>query len=172
MQGVWSDVLHSPPAVAAIIAAILALFSGVLGPYVQYRVGRRQAAAAQTAANAAMLTAQNAGSREIARMRLEWMQKLRDTVSEFHSILMIREDVDQQNAAEKLSLLGTQLDLLLNQNDKVQKGLWDVTDKIYNAKTREERQSYDPALVEAGRAVLKAEWEKVKAEMRGEPFKT
>jgi hypothetical protein len=45
----WSDILHSPPAVAAIIAAILALFSGVLGPYVQYRIGRRQAAAAQTA---------------------------------------------------------------------------------------------------------------------------
>jgi hypothetical protein len=30
----------------------------------------------------------------------------------------------------------------------------------------------DTALVTAGRAVLKAEWEKVKDEMRGEPFKT
>jgi hypothetical protein len=30
----------------------------------------------------------------------------------------------------------------------------------------------DEELVRASRAVLKSEWEKVKAEMRGEPFKT
>jgi hypothetical protein len=30
----------------------------------------------------------------------------------------------------------------------------------------------DEKLIAAGRAALKAEWEKVKAEMRGEPFKT
>jgi hypothetical protein len=50
--------------------------------------------------------------------------------------------------------------------------LWDVTDKIYNGETIEERQNMDEDLVRAGRAVLKAEWEKVKVEMRGEPFKT
>ena len=122
--------------------------------------------------DAAMLIAQNAGNREIARMRLEWMQKLRDTVSEFHSILMIRDDVDQEKLAEKLSLLGTQIDLLLTQSDKAQKALWDVTDKIYLSNSREERQSFDKELVEAGRAVFKSEWEKIKAEMRGESFKT
>jgi hypothetical protein len=36
----------------------------------------------------------------------------------------------------------------------------------------DERQDMDGELVKAGRAVLKSEWEKVKAEMRGEPFKT
>ena len=171
MQSVWSDVLHSPPAVAAIFAAILAFVSGVLGPYVQYRIGKRQAAAAQRSADAAMLIVQNAGSREIARMRLEWMQKLRDTLSEYHSILMIRGDVDEE-VSQKLSLLGTQLDLLLNRDDKFQKDLWHISDKIYNSASREERQSMDEKLVAAGRAVLKSEWEKVKAEMRGEPFKT
>jgi hypothetical protein len=105
-------------------------------------------------------------------MRLAWMDKLRDTLSEFHSILMIKENVDQEKEAVKLSLLGTQIDLLLNQNDKVQKVLWDVTDKIYKSPSRKKRQSMDTALVTAGRAVLKAEWEKVKDEMRGEPFKT
>jgi len=168
----WSDILHSPPAVAAIIAAILALFSGVLGPYVQYRIGRRQAAAAQTAADAAMLAAKNAGAREIATMRLAWMNKLRDTLSEYHSILVSRENVDKQKVAEKLSRLGTQIDLLLNQDNKIQKALWDITDKIYYSQTIDERQGMDKELVKAGRAVLKAEWEKVKAEMRGEQFKT
>ena len=67
----WSDILQSPPAVAAIFAAILAFVSGVLGPYFQYRIGKRQAAAARRSADAAMLIVQNAGSREIARMRLD-----------------------------------------------------------------------------------------------------
>jgi hypothetical protein len=158
MQSVWSDILHSPPAVAAILAAIVALVIGVLGPLVQLRIGKRQTEAAQ--------------SREIARMRLAWMEKLRDIVSEYHSILMIKKNVDQENLAQKLSLLGTQIDLMLNQNDKVQKVLWDVTDKIYKTQSRAKRQSMDKELVDAGRAVLKSEWEKVKAEMRGEPFKT
>src|SRR5262245_41625303 len=114
-----------------------------------------------------MLTAQNAGTREIATMRLAWMAKLRDTVAQFHSILMIREDVDQAKSAEELSLLGTQLDLLLNREDKFQRDLWEITDKTYNSQSQEERQSMDEKLIAAGRAVLKAEWEKVKAEMRG-----
>jgi hypothetical protein len=50
--------------------------------------------------------------------------------------------------------------------------LWDVTDKIYNSQSRDDRQSMDEELVSAGRSVLKSEWEKIKAEMRGEPFKT
>ena len=53
----WSDIFHSPPAVAAIFAAIFAFVSGVFGPYVQYRIGKRQAAAAQRVADAAMIKA-------------------------------------------------------------------------------------------------------------------
>jgi predicted nucleic acid-binding Zn-ribbon protein len=105
-------------------------------------------------------------------MRLEWMDKLRDTLSEFHSILMIKENVDKEKDAVKLSHLGTEIDLLLNRDDKIQRELWDITDKIYKCEAIEERQEMDEELVSAGRAVLKSEWEKVKAEMRGEAFKT
>ena len=167
-QHVVLDVLNSPAALAAILAAIFALLTGISGPVVQLRIGKRQAAASQTSANAAMLTAQNTGTREIARLRLSWMDKLRDTLSEYHSILMSTEHVDAK--AQKLSELGTQLDLLLNRDDKFQKDSWDITDKIYRAESLHERQSYDEALIGAGRAVFKAEWEKIKAEMRGEPF--
>jgi hypothetical protein len=165
MQSVWSAVLHSPPTLVAIVAAILAFLSGVLGPLVQLVIGSKQAAAAQRAND---LT----GSRTIATMRLAWMDKLRDTLSEYHSILMIRENVDQEKVAEKLSRLGTQIDLLLNRDDRIQGELWEITEKIYQCEAVEERQSMDQELVKAGRAVLKAEWEKGKAEMRGEPFKT
>lgn len=82
------------------------------------------------------------------------------------------DESDQDKEAQKLSLLGTQLGLLLNQDDVKQKPLWDVTDNIFICETREERQNMDQELVQAGRDVLKSEWEKVKAEMRGEEFKT
>jgi hypothetical protein len=165
MKKVLLDIIHDPKTAVAIGAALLAFIAGVLGPLVQLIIGSKQAATAQRAVD---LT----GSRSIATMRLAWMDKLRDTVSEYHSILMIKEDVDQEREAEKLSRLGTQIDLLLNRDDEIQRVLWDVTDKIYQSETIEERQSMDEELVRAGRAVLKAEWEKVKAEMRGEPFKT
>lgn len=167
MKSILTQIINSPAAVAAIVAAILAFISGVLGPLVQLSIGRRQAAASKQAADAAMLTAKNTGSREIARMRLAWMDKLRDTVSEFHSILMSMDDDDQEKEERELSRLGTEIDLLLNRNDAVQKALWDITDKIYNAPTRTERQSFDEELVKAGRAVLKSEWERIKSEMRG-----
>jgi hypothetical protein len=172
MKAVLLEIVHSPAAIAAIVAAILAFISGVLGPLVQLLIGRKQAAASQRAADAAMLSAENAGSREIARMRLVWMDKLRDTLSQFHAILMTVEEVDGAAEARELSRLGTELDLLLNRNDKAQKALWDVADKIYKNPSRQERQDMDEALVAAGRAVFKSEWEKIKAEMRGEPFKT
>ena len=179
LHDVVFEILESPAALAAIAAALLALISGITGPIVQLKIGKRQAAAAQAsanastiAANASMLTAQNAGNREIARMRLAWMDRLRDILSEYHSILMSTEDDAIPGAAQKLSQLGTQIDLLLNRDDKIQKQLWDIADQIYNAVTIEARQSFDEALIKAGRAVFKAEWEKIKAEMRGEPFQT
>jgi hypothetical protein len=173
MRQVVTSILQNPATVVAVAAAVLAFISGVLGPLVQLIIGKRQAKAASLAASAAMLTAQNAGSREIARMRLEWMEKLRDTLSEFHSILMSLDDKDLDTAVtQKLSMFGTQLDLLLNRDEKVHKALWDVTDRIYQCETRVERETMDEELIRAGRAVLKAEWEKVKAEMRGEAFKT
>jgi len=119
-----------------------------------------------------MLAARNAGYREIARLRMEWMSKLRDTLAEYHSMLMSLDGDEKTAASQKLSELGTQLDLLLNQKDTRQKALWDVADKIFKLENIDERQAMDKDLIEAGREVFKGEWEKVKAEMRGEPFQT
>jgi hypothetical protein len=172
IRGVFFEIIESPPAVAAIVAALLALISGIAGPLVQLSIGKRQAKAAQTSSDAAMLTAKNAGNREIARLRISWMDKLRDTLAEYHSILMSQKDTETKENTQKLSQLGTQLDLLLNQDDRIQKDLWDIADKIYQARSLLERQSYDADLIKAGRAVFKAEWEKIKEEMQGEGFQT
>ena len=178
VREITAVVLENHAAGVAAVAALFALISGVLGPFVQWRVGRRQAAASQTAADASMLTAKTAGAREIAKLRMAWMDKLRDTLSEYHAILMSLKDEtletewlgDSEN--QKLSQLGTQLDLLLNQNDTKQKQLWDIADRIYHLKTKTERHALDNDLVAAGREVLKGEWEKVKREMRGDGFQT
>jgi hypothetical protein len=163
VKKIFFEVLSSPSAVAAVVAAVLALISGFVGPLVQLSIGKRQAAAAQssadaakTSSDAAMLTAQNVGNREIARMRIEWMTKLRDTLSEYHSILMSTEDELLPGQEQKLSQLGTQLDLLLNRDDKIQNELWDVTDRIYRSENLDERQSFDADLIKAGRKVFKA----------------
>jgi Tfp pilus assembly major pilin PilA len=116
-----NDTVSSPAALVAIVAAVLAFLSGVLGPLVQVYVGRKQAAASQRSADAAMLSAKTAGAREIAKLRMAWMETLRNKLSEYHSILMNLENEDRQTDPEtktaedrKLSELGTHLDLLLN----------------------------------------------------------
>jgi hypothetical protein len=186
---VFADILSSPPAIAAILASVFALIGGVGGPLVALFVGKRQAIASQTSANAAMLAARTAGYREIAKLRISWMDTLRDTVAEYHSILMNLEDresiaaisddderkqrrKENDEALQKIVLLGTQLDLLLNRDDVLQRDLWEITDRIYNLEQNSERQEFDKPLMAAGRAVLKGEWEKVKQEMRGAEFQT
>jgi hypothetical protein len=143
-----NDVVNSPAALVAVVAAVLAFLSGVLSPLVQVHVGRKQAAASQRSADAAMLSAQTAGAREIAKLRMAWMETLRNKLSEYHSILMNFEDEDRETDAEtktaedrKLSELGTHLDLLLNQNDPLQKVLWDISDQIYKTNDQSARQT-------------------------------
>ena len=179
-----NDILASPAALVAIVAAGLAFLSGVLGPLVQVHIGRRAAAASQRSADAAMLSAQTAGAREIAKLRMSWIETLRNKLSEYHSILMNLESDEDDGAAldaaaatakidsdnRKLSELGTQLDLLLNLNDPLQKALWDISDKIYKTSGQAAREALDEPLIQAGRAVMMAEWERVKAEMQGAPF--
>nr|WP_166305799.1 hypothetical protein [Bradyrhizobium sp. 2S1]MCK7671756.1 hypothetical protein [Bradyrhizobium sp. 2S1] len=117
-----------------------------------------------------MMTAKHAGTRALANVRLEWLQSLRDTLSEYHSILMSWEDDEPAKTDadyRRLSYLGTQLDLLLNQRKKYQQALWQVSDDILKMETRDERQAQDERLVIAAREVLDFHWRKIKAEIVG-----
>lgn len=106
------------------------------------------------------------------------METLRNKLAEYHSMLMNLEDEAAGGAGDdvivtenrKLSELGTHLDLLLNQQDPLQKALWDIADRIYKTADQKAREELDAPFIAAGRAVLKAEWEKVKAEMQGAEF--
>jgi hypothetical protein len=174
---------------ASLVALAASLAATVIG-WRQGNAARRAAEAANTSAEAAtknaeaaILSARIAGHREVAKLRIGWMETLRNTLAEYHATLMTLEDGNNdaddemlkerhRMARDKLVLLGTQLDLLLNQDNIAQKELWDITDRIYNMDTSEERQNEDKPLVEAARKVLKQEWERVKKEMREGDFQS
>jgi hypothetical protein len=152
---------------ATLIAAGTTFLVGMTAALTALMIGWRQgtasrfsAEAAKSSAEAATLTARASGDREIAKMRLEWLRDLRNLLAEYHSTLLDYKDADYRKAAE----LGTHLDLMLNQQEPVQKELWDVADEIFH--NPDKRTELDKRLVEAGRAVLKNEWNKIKDELR------
>jgi hypothetical protein len=183
---------------AALIASSVALLVGLLAFIANWRqstVAKRSAdaantsaQAAKTSADAAMMNANYAGTRTLAQVRIAWLESVRDTLSEYHSILMTpkEEDPDADEAAKvkakekdeadrrQLSYLGTKLDLLLNQKKKLQKALWQVSDDILKmtdarSLTEEELDEADKQLVAAARNVLDFHWQKIKAEILGMP---
>jgi DNA-binding SARP family transcriptional activator len=165
------EIFSDAKTTAAVASAAFALLSLGVQLWVggrQADIGRRQAEASRISADAAMLTAMNAGNRAVASMRLQWVEKMREILSEYHSTLVSVEDPIPETDLRRLSNLGTQLDLMMNLNEPIQKALWDLAEKTYRTEGLQERKDLDPALMEAGRVVLKAEWEKIKREQRGE----
>jgi hypothetical protein len=183
--------LTNPLATAALIAAAIALLVGLLGFIGTWRqvnvakdaahAAKISAEAAKTSADAAMMNANYAGTRALASVRIDWLNALRDTLSEYHSILMSTDAkvdekakvrAEEKTAADKrqLSYFGTKLDLLLNQEKKYQKALWQVSDDILKmvSPSEEELNVADKRLVQAARKVLDFHWRKIKAEMIGE----
>lgn len=158
---------------AVVIAAFTTMTVGLIASTVTLCIGWRQATAslraaeaARKSAEAAELTARASGDRAVATMRLQWVTELRKTTAEYHSILMTSQNLDDETH-RKLSELGTHLDLMLNIKNDSQKELWLILDKIYKTQGLKARQKFDEPLMEAGRKVLKDEWERIKRETRG-----
>ena len=153
---------------AAAVVSVLSAGFAFCTLLVQFFVGSRQANASRISADAAMLTAKSSGNRAVASMRIKWVEELRHVLSEYHSILMSSEKFEDKEVKQLLVNLGTKLDLMMNLNETDQKALWDIADEIYHEEDLEKRRDRDPALMEAGRLVLKNEWEKIKGELRGD----
>jgi hypothetical protein len=165
------ETLSDPKTATAVASAMFALLSLVVQLHVGGRqavIGARQAEASRLSAQAAVRAARDAGARAVATLRMSWIEKLRTTLAEYHAILGTVDDPIPDADRRRLADLGTQLDLMMNLEEDRQRQLWEIADEIYNLPDRDARQERDPALMAAGRAVLKAEWEKVKSEMRGD----
>lgn len=167
-----SEAAHSQSG-ATVLAGLVTLTVGLIAAAVTLCIGWRQttaalkaAEAAKDSAQAALSTARSSGDRTIATMRLQWVTELRKTIAEYHSILMTAQTLSAQKH-QKLSELGTQLDLMLNTDNEAQKELWIILDNIYKTQGLVNRQKFDDPLMKAGRKVLKDEWERIKHETRG-----
>jgi hypothetical protein len=182
-------ILITPVAAAALVAAGVAFIGGLVSPIVTYKIGSNQAKIAKasadamkTSADTAMVTAKSAGTRTLANAHLEWLKALRDTLSEYHSILMepsYDPAAKDAKAKEKrrvderrLSYLGTQLDLLLDQKKQYQQALWQVSDDILNMDldkaTDDELDDADKRLVLAAREVFDFHLQKIESEILGD----
>ncbi|MGY3149347.1 transposase-like protein [Bradyrhizobium sp. USDA 3397] len=165
----------NPAAAVAAVAAVFAFIAGVLGPLVQWRIGRRQAIASQTSAEASMLTARTAGAREIAKLRMSWMEELRQSLCEYHAILMSTEDGEELKAEDVRTLSrppGHTAGLAAQSQGSTAATFVGNSRQTLQARLPVRKARLRRALVEAGRDVLKEEWEKVKREMRGDEFQT
>ncbi|MGB3271822.1 MAG: hypothetical protein WBA66_02840 [Xanthobacteraceae bacterium] len=163
----WVSEAASSQSGATVLAGFVTLTVGLIASGVTLLIGWRQSTASSKAADAALLSARASGHRAIASMRLEWLSDLRTTISEYHSILMTAQTLNT-STLQKLSQLGTKLDLMLNTNNGAQKDLWEILDQLYKTDDLANRQKFDEPLMKAGRKVLKEEWERIKREARGE----
>ncbi len=56
---------------------------------------------------------------------------------------------------------------MLNLDEPEQKALWNVADRMFRTKDKDERVRMDSELMAAGRVVLKKEWQRIKLEQQG-----
>ena len=154
-------------AVATSLAAVLiAPIVQIIIGFKQARIAKFSAEAAKLSAEAALQNSRNTGIQLIAGSRQNWIDNLRDTLSEFHSITLTENEYPYPKEIDrKLSMLGTKVELLLNPREDSSKLILSLINRIYDAKNIEERESLDLEFIAAGQAILKNEWDRVKRKL-------
>ncbi|MGX5637590.1 hypothetical protein ACWKV8_14545 [Brevundimonas diminuta ATCC 11568] len=137
---------------------------------------------AKAAARNAEVAAQNAtntGIHAVARLRQEWINTLRDELAELHSALMnwrplpseASEEVANVHVATtmKTNARLAKVKLLLNPAEVASQNLLGVLDQLNSPElTAHQRLRGCRWLVRWSQIVLKTEWDRVRAELRGE----
>ena len=102
-----------------------------------------------------MTSAENAGRHSVATFRQKWIDDLRDTVAEYHSIAMTAETFPYPKEEDRLlSRLGTKIELLLNPTEDQSKALLEIKNKIKDCADIDARVAMDPELVAAAQAIF------------------
>jgi len=149
------------------VTACTALIAGVAGPVVSVLVARRQIRASV-----------------ISNNRERWVEALRDSVAEYVALvlsasiarqamshdhpLMLSSDRALLHIAERIALIKNKILLMINPNEGGHSELCEAVEVTYSALISEELQpltkmrAETEAITRAGRAVLKAEWQRVK----------
>jgi hypothetical protein len=109
---------------------------------------------------------QASGSRAVAEFRQKWIDTLRDTLAEFHSILMTIDAHPYPEEPDRhLSALGTKIELLLNPEEQPSKNLLAVINRLYDCPDKDRRIAMDGEFVLAAQTILKNEWKRVKGSL-------
>jgi hypothetical protein len=131
-------------------------------------IGRKQADAALTSAQAALMNAHNSGRHTVAEFRQNWIDKVIDPLCEHHSIIMARP-ADQAPRPEELRTLSasrTKLEILLNPEEADTLALLVKMDDVAASKTASPRDMNSSEMLAVARRLLKREWVRIKDELR------
>jgi hypothetical protein len=154
------------PTLSAFAAAAAAVAATAVAGINLY-IGHRQSKAAILSAHAAIKTADSVGHRRIAEFRQEWIENVRDTLSEYLSLLILvtGEDPLTQEDHKRLLALRTKLQLLLNPDEDHTKALMKVLDDIQAEHTVGSRVTKSSEAVMTAIDLLKAEWIRLQKEL-------
>jgi hypothetical protein len=154
------------PTISAFAAAAAAIAAATVAG-IQLYVGYRQSKAALIGARAAMMSAESAGRHTIASFRQNWIEAVRDTLSEYHSILMSTPDGHAISPEDerRLAALRTKLQLLLNPNESASSDLLHLIDEMRRSDNAT-RRAKDAELSRLAQRILKTEWIRIKDELK------
>jgi hypothetical protein len=157
------------PTISAFAAAFAAAGAFALAA-IQFYIGYRQSKAALRSAEAAMLSAKNAGRHRVAEFRQAWIYKVIDALRDHHSILMNKPAGHRPTAEENKALTAsrTQLEILLNPNEVDHIALLQKIDEIDQSTTATEQVAKAAEMLITARMLLKQEWVRLKEELQNE----
>jgi hypothetical protein len=163
-----SEVIHHPdPASLSALAACAAASVALIGATFQFFIGRRQARAALISAQAALMSAKNAGRHKTAEFRQAWINKVIDTICEHNTLLVVSSPDDPVNAEEQKTLFASRLRLalLLNPYEDDTRALLDASDAIRRSKPDAQRGRLTKEMLLIAHRLLKREWVRIKDEL-------
>lgn len=152
--------------ISAFAASAAAVAAGAVAG-IQLYVGHRQSKAALVAARAAAINAENAGRHTVAEFRQKWIDNVIETLSRYHALIVksSQQTISPEESMEVMTLR-TKLELLLNPNETATIALLEVMDAIPSLSDSVQRQVKNDELLEVARSLLKAEWVRIKGELK------
>jgi hypothetical protein len=151
--------------ISAFAAAAAAIAAATVAG-IQFYIGYRQSKADLISAQAAMMNAESAGRHTIASFRQEWIETVRDTLSEYHSILMSTGGaLLSQEDERKLAALRTKLGLMLNPDENDSLDLLRLIVEMRHCSPTD-RHHKDLEISKLAHRILKTEWIRIKDELK------
>lgn len=152
---------------SAVAASAAAVAAGTVAG-IQLYVGHRESKASLISANAAMMDAECAGRHTVAAFRQKWIEAVRDTLSEYHSILMSASSFTTISEEERRALIALKmkLSLMLNPEEEDSKNLLLLLAEMRNCESWDDRADLSTKISMTAQKILKTEWVRIKEELK------